>query len=319
MTTYKESIGTRNRIVDSWRDPAATGWWLDFMRDKERGRTTDRHLALPVDDVPEVAKRTLAPAPVYFVGEDALDVLAVAAKNFEPEPLLASDLPTPSGFMQLARPLFAYTGAVGEPVGVDYAPKDWRGLDMRGPLGVAWWPTRMRASGPDYDARIPSMDVMPTDDEPGDGILVSSYLFTNDGAWMLTSVIVIPFEDAFWVADDALALRSLMLPFQALMRLLQQEVFAATRMTSGSKKSKRASKNEPILVVSLPRRKSAAFNPNRPPSGVEWTHQWWVNPHWRNQWYPSLQTHRQKWIHGYVKGPDGLPFYTPEQRAFHTT
>jgi hypothetical protein len=29
---------------------------------------------------------------------------------------------------------------------------------------------------------------------------------------------------------------------------------------------------------------------------------WWVRGHWRNQWYPSLQDNKRKWIRPYVKG-----------------
>jgi hypothetical protein len=29
-----------------------------------------------------------------------------------------------------------------------------------------------------------------------------------------------------------------------------------------------------------------------------------VRGHWRNQWYPSLNAHRQRWISPYVKGPE---------------
>jgi len=29
---------------------------------------------------------------------------------------------------------------------------------------------------------------------------------------------------------------------------------------------------------------------------------WWVRGHWRNQWYPSIQDNKRKWIRPYVKG-----------------
>jgi hypothetical protein len=38
-------------------------------------------------------------------------------------------------------------------------------------------------------------------------------------------------------------------------------------------------------------------------SSVEWSHRWLVNGHWRNQWYPSLETHRLIWVNPHVKGP----------------
>ena len=40
---------------------------------------------------------------------------------------------------------------------------------------------------------------------------------------------------------------------------------------------------------------------------VEWTHQWIVSGHWRNQWVPSKATHRVVWINAYLKGPPDKP------------
>jgi len=36
-------------------------------------------------------------------------------------------------------------------------------------------------------------------------------------------------------------------------------------------------------------------------------HRWWVRGHWRNQYYPSVQTHRPIWIDPHLKGPEGAP------------
>lgn len=45
---------------------------------------------------------------------------------------------------------------------------------------------------------------------------------------------------------------------------------------------------------------------------VEWSHQWWVGEHWRNQWYPSDGQHRPKLIHSYIKGPADKPLIERE-------
>lgn len=46
---------------------------------------------------------------------------------------------------------------------------------------------------------------------------------------------------------------------------------------------------------------------------VEWTHRWLVDGHWRNQYYPSDNTHRQIYINGYVKGPEDKPLRMKEK------
>lgn len=46
---------------------------------------------------------------------------------------------------------------------------------------------------------------------------------------------------------------------------------------------------------------------------VNWTHRWINRGHWRQQWYPTLQTHKQIWISAYVKGPSNLPLIVRER------
>ena len=41
---------------------------------------------------------------------------------------------------------------------------------------------------------------------------------------------------------------------------------------------------------------------------VEWSCQWLVNGHWRQQYYPSTKERKPKWILPYVKGPEDKPF-----------
>lgn len=39
----------------------------------------------------------------------------------------------------------------------------------------------------------------------------------------------------------------------------------------------------------------------------DWRHRWLVRGHWRQQWYPSLESHRPVWIAPHIKGPDDAP------------
>jgi hypothetical protein len=39
----------------------------------------------------------------------------------------------------------------------------------------------------------------------------------------------------------------------------------------------------------------------------EYSHRFMVRPHWRNQWYPSIEAHRPKFIPAYIKGPADKP------------
>jgi hypothetical protein len=64
-----------------------------------------------------------------------------------------------------------------------------------------------------------------------------------------------------------------------------------------------------IRVIALRRVNRHSFDDRDSDSeGVDWSHRWIVGGHWRNQWYPSIDDHRQIWINPYIKGPDDKPF-----------
>lgn len=48
----------------------------------------------------------------------------------------------------------------------------------------------------------------------------------------------------------------------------------------------------------------------------EYTCQWIVRGHWRNQWYASQGIHQPKWIVPHVKGPTDKPLKAPTQNVF---
>lgn len=73
---------------------------------------------------------------------------------------------------------------------------------------------------------------------------------------------------------------------------------------------------EPVIRVVELRRKQARSEQSGESSSVEWTHQWVVSGHWRQQWYPSLNTHQPRWIMPYVKGPEDAPLKPPRGKVF---
>jgi hypothetical protein len=74
------------------------------------------------------------------------------------------------------------------------------------------------------------------------------------------------------------------------------------------KRAIRAKVNPEVRVMRL--RKSEVRTTDRgdgDDAAVIWSHRWIVEGHWRNQWYPSLQTHRPKWVPRHIKGPEDRP------------
>lgn len=48
----------------------------------------------------------------------------------------------------------------------------------------------------------------------------------------------------------------------------------------------------------------------------EWSCQWIVRGHWRQQWYPSKGRHQPKFVAPYIKGPEDKPLRTPKATVF---
>jgi len=66
---------------------------------------------------------------------------------------------------------------------------------------------------------------------------------------------------------------------------------------------------EVVRAVELRRRQyvKKEHDPDHEPERVDWSCQWTVRPHWREQWYPSEDRHKSILIGSYVKGPPDKP------------
>jgi hypothetical protein len=108
-------------------------------------------------------------------------------------------------------------------------------------------------------------------------------------------------------------------PLQTLWRLMQQTISMSTSERASRGVTKRAlrvdytAKN--ITVIRL-RRPKAIKDDDAEPHLVDWSHRWYVGGHWRNQFYPSLNAHRQIWINPYIKGPEEKPLELRKMRVF---
>lgn len=78
---------------------------------------------------------------------------------------------------------------------------------------------------------------------------------------------------------------------------------------------------EAIKVVTLRRAETAASGSQINPAdgAIEWSCQWIVRGHWRQQFYPSTGEHRPKWILPHVKGPEDRPLKSPTTTIFAVT
>lgn len=253
-------------------------------------------------------------AEPIFVSSDIGEIHAKALETFKPEPLLMSDLLVMHGFAYFERPF--------------YIP-DSNGKAMSN-RAISW--------GPIMDASRTNM-----------GILLSFYTHEDDeDDYQKAGEIKFPgtklslnhierwwfgFEIPADASEDRLstyyqtegydgetvfrAHQITLSSFQVLMRLASQRITTTDKSfppKSFKKRAERADFTPYVTVITLRRPKK---RPEGEPSTVDWKHRWIVGGHWRNQWYPSINMHRQIWISDFVKGPDDKELVIRKERVFN--
>lgn len=120
-------------------------------------------------------------------------------------------------------------------------------------------------------------------------------------------------EGRSW-ANPQVALRQMSL-FATMLAFLQQRIlipqkFLADRMARHRfERAKQKPPSDEIRYIALRRVERRTGEGDH--RDVEWTCQWIVTGHWRNQWYPSKHYYRPKYIASYLKGPEDKPLRHP--------
>jgi hypothetical protein len=108
--------------------------------------------------------------------------------------------------------------------------------------------------------------------------------------------------------------------FAACLAFLEQRILIAPHQRAERHARKRLERQglvyEPLIRVVELRRKQARTEYHGDAEPVEWSHQWIVSGHWRQQWYPSLNANQPVWIMPYVKGPEDKPLKPPRAKVF---
>jgi len=118
------------------------------------------------------------------------------------------------------------------------------------------------------------------------------------------------------IPDDARAkipLRQL----QCFFRLTMQHITTHDKYPTPRATVRRAKRlkfqDRQVTVIRLRRPKTKPQSEGEP---INYSHRFIVRGHWRNQWFPSLDTHRQIYIHEFIKGPEDKPLRISDRRAF---
>jgi hypothetical protein len=346
MARWEDALNEKHRIATWWLTDMGQAYGRNFHEDVVRKDRPGR--AAYVDIANREASKLRGADPVW-VSDEVMDLVEAAAdhESFNFEPIHAEDLFSESGFALLPRGRFQ-TDVNGLRVSFrafSWGP-DWRRwAELDGETGTdpalsvtlyTDWHDDLylgREEG-EFWGDLDPRDLMPHEREEQGRRWRRS--FGSDLSMFHSAFIpwgVLP-EEIFneeveanaraagvgetsegAVRHSVLGLWSFI---QAFFRLAGQRIVLRER-TQGDRKSRRRMArvqpdNDGVLVVRL--RRPANPKHGSGESDVEWSQRWIVLGHWRDQWYPSVEEHRQIWIAPHVKGPDDKPLIYHSDRVY---
>lgn len=274
MPSWGSDLYSPLRVQGYLLSMTKTDSWVTEMVDEGHlpESETQRMLASSMRDVAQHSS-------LFWVAKEMGDVLKAAAPKLD-GPLLLSDLPEPVGLVTFENPL-----EVPSPQEGDVS------------LWVKWlaW---CRLSIVTEDGSGPK--------EPA---VCLFYAWEGpEGSRFFWDVWIEGHRHP--ALDEAMDASMLGAHFRGLCLLVQQPLAVMERKQNHQTRKMAKRQDLPtseVKVVRL-RRARPKLEAGEPIGGfVDWTHRWIVNGHWRNQWLPSIQAHRQQWISPYVKGPEDKP------------
>lgn len=249
----------------------------------------------------------LITAEPLFITEEMQDLVAEASATFDTsEPLHFDDLFIPHGFMLLEKQ-FTFPDVRNKLLG--FRAISWR-YDAE--LPVAWEQEQGESEV--------SM-------EPVLSIVIWSHIDDIDDYpeppgwkerakqqrmwWGITHATTLPLK----LASDLTEVRGEGDPeahwlrfFRVTQRLMAEKIVTKNKHRVARPRWREAKRKgldiKDVVVVELRREQQ----PSEARGGeAHYSHRFVVGGHWRMQWYPLSQTHRQKYIGRYIKGPDDKP------------
>jgi hypothetical protein len=244
-------------------------------------------------------RRILESPDIFFVEPDMHRLILAAMETFEPEPLLSTDLITPKGYVRL--PEAIEVPSVGSVQG-------FKPLNLEGEEGYV--PQHSAFGWERQGLALESGELL-----TGQGIMLTYFHTKSDIPGL--PVGLYPGRYIGWPLVDTLEederLDTAWHPaylyprvfFRLVMQRLTETVVLPSAPRAVRRRHQRAGYEMPRYSVVRLRRHS------RPGASDEEAERKWklryrtiTHGHWRQQWYPSIQQHRQIWIDDFVRGPE---------------
>lgn len=260
-------------------------------------------------------------ADPFHVSDDMMEVLEAAAATFQPEALFPTDVITSTGFVVLPRAMYL-RDVHGKTIA--FRAFSWMPCSKGDAVGWNEAATEKEQNGifvTLYSHVDDTDDYMQTGDPELDRALLRATWVTD---FSLLHFFPWWFDDAEHLDEarelgvEGEAFLGTVTDMQVFFRLTMQYVAERSVMQPPRPARRRAERasfpSKNVVVVRLRRPRGQRLTESE--HDVEWSCRWIVSGHWRKQWYPSLNAHRQVWISGYVKGPDDKELRLRKTRAF---
>lgn len=315
MAGWHDTIDRQIRLNAWWATSEGIVYgdgFIESLREKGDALAGGDHASEP-GWLSRVARGQLTVGEPFFVSDDVFELVSTAVESFGDEPLLATDLITPHGFVLLPKPVFS-------------EDRNGKSINTR---AFSWGPCEGSATPAGAGASAPAVGtylMMYSDSNVKDDFYDEMNEPQMKALWTPTHGLSLWHMTPWWFGTGRPKIAEyagngyLWRWLQAFFRMSMQQIVTAQRMLPPrpfAKRAKRAGRDPGVLVMQLRRRTPKYVNGEG--EGRDWQFQWVTRGHWRNQWYPSLGAHRQIWIAPYVKGPEGKPLKQPDLRAWTFT
>lgn len=270
------------------------------------------------DAVMAFYRQQLLDADPFFWSAKLCNLLEQVAPQIPDWTLTISSLPSEAGFIWFEKPLR-----------LPRTPAEF-GVDEACPLAALSWSPIAWKHTPGQPSRFWGMDTWEGADQIW--LILSAYVLRNEIIEPVTQMSILDGESlsslaSLDAADDPISdpnrrvrdwSLNIMMYFASAVSFMEQRILVSERQQPHRGVRRRlppfARGESAIRVVLLRRRDGAIHSENQ--RDVDWSCQWLVSGHWRQQWYAKTQAHKPKYIMPYVKGPEGKPLKPPTSRIF---
>lgn len=289
---YSQALRAQLDVMAFAESPSAQDWIRRAERSvKPEGVSPEagREFRIAMDAVKN--------ADPYYWSPEMCDLLTQTAPSL-PTCTLSDDLlpnaPYPySGFFWFARPLPLPNSAPGDG---DIVAISWHSIVAFGPgddVGKTMCTPLFWVNWPHHPGFLPVTIFRWFEDETTDDIIAKQ--------------------------DGGARFEAKVRYFAAALTLLQQRLLVAEGRPAHRSVQRRlrgTTKDAPLIKVVHLRRMTRGASPSEESGPPDWSCQWIVRGHWRQQYYRSKNEHRPRWIAPYVKGPEDKPLKTPRATVF---